>query len=118
MSRVFIPKRLLTPITVEEEIGGHWDNGEWIEGIKKTITFKGVYFPFNSSDIKNFKEGYIEVGDIDLRAKVALTEKSIIELNGVKYEVNPNLDYGYLADIKFYILKKVINNVHDNQETN
>ncbi|MGL5428673.1 MAG: hypothetical protein ACRDAS_12260 [Cetobacterium sp.] len=117
MDKVFIPRRLMKDIKVKF-LEGEWINGEWIENKSIENTFKGVYFPFNSSDIKNFKEGYIEVGDIDLRAKVILTEKSIIELNGVKYEVNPNLDYGYLADIKFYILKKVINTVPDNKEFN
>lgn len=117
MDKVFIPKRLMQDIKVKV-LDGKWIEGEWVEQESTEVTFKGVYFPFNSSDIKNFKEGYIEVDDIDLRAKVALAEKTIIELDGVKYEVNPNLDYGYLADIKFYILKKVINAVPDNKESN
>lgn len=117
MDKVFIPRRLMKNIKIKV-LDGEWVNGEWIESPSRNIEFKGIYFPFNSSDIKNFKEGYIEIGDIDLRAKVELETKSIIELNGIMYEVNPNLDYGYLADIKFYILKKVVNNVHDNQETN
>lgn len=117
MDKVFIPRRLMKDIKIKV-LDGEWVNGKWVESAISNIEFKGAYFPFISSDIKIFKEGYIEIGDIDLRAKIELETKSIIELNGIMYEVNPNLDYGYLADIKFYILKKVINPVKDNKGSN
>lgn len=97
----------MTTLTFKVEVAGEWKKGKWIDGeiIEKQI--EGVCMPFTSQELKNFPEGYVSLDDKDLKTYSSLEENTKVRFDGKLYKVCKGLDYGYLADIKNYILKEV-----------
>lgn len=100
-----MPKQLLKDVKIIKK-NGKWEKGKWIEEKDKTKIIKGIYMPVSSNTLKKYPAGAITLEDISLitKEKISLQAKVLIE--GKKYEIFQVSDYGYLSDVKFYILRK------------
>lgn len=104
MIKVFIPKSLLKEIsliTIEE----YWEKGKHYKKETKKI-IKGVYLPVSFNTLKNYPQGSITLEDLELKSKVDLKVGSLIEINNKQWKVIQKRDYDYIADVKFYILRR------------
>ena len=104
MIKVFIPKSLLKEIsliTIEE----YWEKGKHYKKETKKI-IKGVYLPVSFNTLKNYQQGSITLEDLELKSKEDLKVGSLIEINNKQWKVIQKRDYDYIADVKFYILRR------------
>lgn len=86
--------------------GKYNDAGVWEEGKEELQEIKAVYMQFSSSDLKNYPQGFIEQGDLDLKTKEKLTTGDILVIEGQEWKVMRTLFDSYLADIKMYVLRQ------------
>ena len=107
MKHVILPKRMMSDLNIQREVGGRWEKGKWIEGDKGDQKIKGICMPFTSSELKNLPEGFATIDDKDLKTYSELEEGEEILLDGKAYTVRKGLDYGELTDMKNYILKGI-----------
>lgn len=105
MKNIFIPTQFLKRVRVKS-LKGQWIEGEWVENAAETRIIKAVFMPVNPRDLKNYPQGFITLEDMDLRTKEDLELGDIVEINGKEWKIFQKLDYGYIADLKFYILKR------------
>lgn len=105
MHNIFLPGHLLTDVLVKKQ-GGEWIEGEWVENAAETRIIKAVFMPVNPRDLKNYPQGFITLEDMDLRTKEDLELGEIVEINGKEWKIFQKLDYEYIADLKFYILRR------------
>ena len=104
MIKVFIPKSLLKEIsliTIEE----YWEKGKHYKKETKKI-IKGIYLSVSFNTLKNYPQGMITLEDLELKSKEDLEIGSLIVINNKKWKVIQKRDYDYIADIKFYILRR------------
>lgn len=106
MTNVYIPFHLLADVKVKESSEGQWIKGEYIEETFSERIIKAVYMPVSLNDLKNYPQGVITLEDMDLRTKENLKLGDIIILNGTEWKIIQKADYGYIADLKFYILRR------------
>ena len=106
MTNVFIPAHFLTAVKVKETTEGEWIKGEYIEGTTTERIIQAVYMPVSLNDLKNYPQGEITLEDIDLRTKENLNLGDIVIINEVEWKIIQKADYSYVADLKFYILRR------------
>lgn len=106
MTNVYIPDELFTDVIVKTTTEGKWVNGEYTEGETTERIIRVVYMPVNLNDIKNYPQGALTLEDMDLRTKENLNLGDIVIINNHKWEIIQKADYSYIADLKFYILKR------------
>lgn len=106
MTNVFIPTHLLTDVKVKETVKGEWVKGKYIEGTTTERIIQAVYMPVSLNDLKNYPQGVVTLEDMDLRTKENLKLGDYIIINGVEWKIIQKADYYYVADLKFYILRR------------
>ena len=105
MESVFIPEYLYTTVRVETREGS-WINGKWVKEKDGITEIGAVYMPVSPSTLKKFPAGAITLEDMSLFTKDELKLKDIVFINGKEWYVYQKTDYGYIADLKFYILRR------------
>lgn len=106
MTNVYIPYHLLTDVKVISISEGEWVKGDYIEGITKERIIQAVYMPVSLNDLKNYPQGAITLEDMDLRTKENLKLGDIVIINNIQWKIIQKADYSYIADLKFYILRR------------
>lgn len=106
MTNVYIPFHLLTNVRVKILKEGQWIKGEYIEKVSSEKIIKAVYMPVSLNDLKNYPAGAITLEDMDLRTKEDLKLGDIVIINEVEWKIIQKADYSYIADLKFYILRR------------
>lgn len=106
MTNVFIPDNFFKDIKVKIRPVGKWVLGEWVKKESQEKIIKAVYMPVSLNEIKNYPQGLITLEDIDLRTKENLNLGDIIKINNKNFIVIRKADYDYIADLKFYILRR------------
>ena len=105
--KVLIPKSLMLTIQRVTNIDGHYDdNGTWISGTENKSNIKAFFAPFGSKEIKDYPQGMIELGDMDVRTKTKLNKQDKLIINGEKWVIVDRIDYNYLADLGFYVARR------------
>lgn len=104
MIDVFIPNSLLKDIQLIQ-IKEYWEKGKYHKEETKKI-IKGVYLPVSFNTLKNYPQGSITLEDLELKSKEDLKVGSLIEINNKQWKVVQKRDYDYIANIKFYILRR------------
>lgn len=120
MHNVPIPEHLQRDMIVEGySTEGYWDNeGNWVEGTKMPDrNIRGALFSFNPKDFLNYPEGFIMNDDRKLITTEVLKDSDKIVLEGKKFIVKTLQNYDYLADVKFYVFRRGINDTGNNQKT-
>lgn len=117
MQKVIIPEKLKRDMLLKgKNVDGYWDdNGNWVDG--ETVpdrVIRGALFPFNPKDFKNYPEGLLVYDDRKLITSETLKDMDKIELEGKKFIIKSLQDYDYLADVKFYIFRRDINDTGTN----
>ena len=104
MQNVFIPRFLMKNVDrITTTKGDYDDSGDWVPGVETKTTIKAFYAPFGSKEIKDYPQGFIEIGDMDIRTKAELNKGDIIEINSEKWKIMDRINYSYIADLKFYV---------------
>lgn len=106
MTNVFIPTHLLTDVKIKETTEGEWIKGEHIEGTTTERIIQAVYMPVSLNDLKNYPQGVVTLEDMDLRTKENLKLGDLIIIDEVEWKIIQKADYSYVADLKFYILRR------------
>lgn len=106
MTNVFIPTHLLTDVKIKETTEGEWIKGEYIEGTTTERIIQAVYMPVSLNDLKNYHQGVVTLEDMDLRTKENLKLGDLIIIDEVEWKIIQKADYSYVADLKFYILRR------------
>lgn len=106
MTNVYVPYHLLTDVKVISISEGRWLKGEYIEGTPTEKIIKAVYMPVSLNDLKNYPQGAITLEDMDLRTKENLKLGDIIVIDNIRWKIVQKADYSYIADLKFYILRR------------
>lgn len=119
MYNIPIPEHLQMNMIVKGcSTEGYWDdNGNWVEGEKlPDRTIRGALFPFDPKDFRNYPEGFITYDDRKLLTKETLKESDKIVLEGKNYIIKTLQNYDYLADVKFYVFRRDINDTGSNKK--
>ena len=108
MDNILLLDKFLIPMTLQRTTGDYNDEGDW-EEVTTEKTIYGAIFPFKPNDFKNYPEGLLKAQDKKLITKENIEDLDIIILNNEEYKVINLQDYSYLADVKFYILRRKLN---------
>ncbi len=105
MTNVFIPAQFLREVKIKSKVG-EWIKGEYIVTSNSEKIVKAIYMPMSLQELKNYPQGVITLEDLDLRTKEDLNLGDIVEVNNVEWKIIQKADYSYIADLKFYILRR------------
>lgn len=106
MDKVILLPQHLTIVKILQKSDGQWIDGEWIEGEKAEINIQAGVFPLKPNDFKNYPEGLLKNDDRKLIAKEKINSNDEIFINEKKYIIVTSQEYGYLADINFYVIRE------------
>ncbi|WP_294707250.1 hypothetical protein [uncultured Fusobacterium sp.] len=106
MTNVYIPFHLLTNVRVKVLKEGQWIKGEYVEEKSVEKIIKAVYMPLSLNELKNYPQGALTLEDMDFRTKENLNLGDIVIINEVEWKIIQKADYSYIADLKFYILRR------------
>ena len=110
MDNVLLLPQHMTTVKIKRYKNSGWDSlGNWNDGVETIEKFQGGIFPFQPSDFKNYPEGFIKNDDRKLITKYELQDNDIVEISGQEFKIITLQSYGYLADINFYVLRRVAN---------
>lgn len=110
MDNVLLLPQHMTTIKIKRHEGSGWDSsGNWNEGTETTETFQGGIFPLQSNDFKNYPEGFLKNDDRKLITKYVLQDNDVVEISGNDFKIITLQSYGYLANVNFYVLRRVAN---------
>lgn len=62
--------------------------------------------PVSLNDLKNYPQGIVTLEDMDLRTKENLKLGDLIIIDEIEWKIIQKADYSYVADLKFYILRR------------
>ena len=113
MEKVILLKRHLKNFEFLSKTEGHYENGIWVEGTETVINFKAVPMPIDGVTLKLYPEGTINTEDLLLYTKFdSLNKNDEVKrsINGDKYRIFDNVGYLEIADLKVYLVKRVIEN--------
>lgn len=110
MDNVLLLSQHMTTIKIKRYKDDGWDSlGNWNEGTETIETFQGGIFPFQANDFKNYPEGFLKNDDRKLITKYKLQDNDIVEISGNDFKIITLQSYGYLANVNFYVLRRVAN---------
>ena len=104
--KVILLKRHIKTYNIVTE-RGEYVNGEWVSA-PGASTVDGAVLPMKSSDLQ-----VIDRGDVSFKDKKFYTKDStlrvddIITINGDNWKVFTTIEYGYIADLFRFVIKKV-----------
>lgn len=107
MENVLLIDEFLIPMKLIRVSGDYDDNGDWQETTSEEEIY-GAVFPFKPNDFKNYPDGLLKSQDQKLITKTEINDLDIIILENQKYKVISLQNYKYLADVKFYILRRLV----------
>lgn len=113
MEKVILLKKHLKKFEFLEKTDGRYEDGIWIEGTETIIPFKAAPFPVDGKTLKLYPEGTVNTEDLLLYTKFdSLSKNDEVTriLNGDKYRIFDNVAYLEIADLKVYLIKRVIDN--------
>lgn len=106
MTNVYIPYELFKSVKVIRKGKGEWRKGEFVEVPGTLEKIRAVYMPVSLNQIKNYPQGLLTLEDIDLRTKANLNYGDLVILDNEEFKIVQKTDYTYIADLKFYILRR------------
>lgn len=115
MENVLLLDEFLIPMTLKKVVGDYNNDGDWEETTTEKEIF-GAVFPFKPNDFKNYPVGLLKSQDQKLITKEDIEDLDTIILNDEEYKIISLQNYTYLADVRFYILRRKLNDRY-NQET-
>ena len=100
-----MPKKLLKDVKIKKK-NGKWEKGKWVVEKEEIKTVKGIYMPVSSNTLKKFPAGSVTLEDISFITKEKISLQDKVVIGKQEYNIFQKTDYDYLADVKFYILRK------------
>lgn len=109
-----LPKNILQNLKCKIKTEGCFtDEGDYLEGEEKEISFEGALLPLTERDMRYLEDGEYSIEDMKLYTDdeiLNLKSNTIIELeDGTTYKIYAPRRYNIIDCFKRYFLKKIEN---------